>query len=67
MIGKAVARHGSITISSPEANCAHVELAGRRALLRAVRLAVDHHAEHVPQMPSRQSWSNTIGFLAAPR
>jgi hypothetical protein len=21
-------------------------------------------SEHVPQMPSRQSWSNTIGFLA---
>ena len=42
MIGNAVARHGSITISSPLGELAHVQLAGGRAALGAVGLAVDH-------------------------
>ena len=43
MIGKAVARHGSIDDRrAPSCELAHVELAGGRALLRAVGLAVDH-------------------------
>ena len=42
MIGKAVARHGSITIVVAVGELPHVELAGGRALLRAVGLAVDH-------------------------
>ena len=42
MIGKAVARHGSIDDLVAVVELAHVELAGGRALLRAVGLAVDH-------------------------
>ena len=38
-----MARHGSMKISSPSLELAHVELAGGRALLGAVGLAVDHH------------------------
>ena len=42
MTGKAAARHGSIMIVSPSLELAHVQLAGGRAPLRAVGLAVDH-------------------------
>ena len=42
MIGKAVARHGSIDDRVAVAELAHVELAGGGAPLRAVGLAVDH-------------------------
>ena len=60
MIGKAPARHGSIVIVSPSANLRmwswHVAVP--RWGPWAWPLII---SEHVPQMPSRQSWSNVIG------
>ena len=62
MIGKALARHGSTTISAPSANlrmCSwHVAVprCGPWAWPSII-------SEHVPQMPSRQSWSNTMASL----
>ena len=61
MIGKASARHGSTVIVSPDVELAHVELARGRAALRARGPAPSIISEHVPQMPSRQSWSKVIG------
>ena len=62
MIGNARARHGSTTISSPSANvrmCSwHVAVP--RCGPWAWPLII---SEHVPQMPSRQSWSKTIASL----
>ena len=60
--GNAAARHGSIVIVVAVAELAHVQLAGRGAALRAVRLPLII-IPHEPQMPSRQSWSNAIGSL----
>ena len=62
MIGNAVARHGSTTIVSPLLNlrmCSwHVAVprCGPCAWPSII-------SEHVPQMPSRQSWSKTIASL----
>ena len=62
MIGNARARHGSTTISSPSVNlrmCSwHVAVP--RCGPWAWPLII---SEHVPQMPSRQSWSKTIASL----
>ena len=63
MIGNAAARHGSTTISAPLWNlrmCSwHVAVprCGPWAWPSII-------SEHVPQMPSRQSWSNDDRFLA---
>ena len=62
MIGNAVARHGSMTISSP------LEKVRMWTWQVAVPFSEPCAApsiisEHVPQMPSRQSWSNTIAAL----
>ena len=62
MTGNAVARHGSIVIVSPSANLrmwswhVAVPFCGPWAWPLII-------SEHVPQMPSRQSWSNVIGSL----
>ena len=62
MIGNAAERHGSTTISSPSVNvrmCSwHVAVP--RCGPWAWPLII---SEHVPQMPSRQSWSKTIASL----
>ena len=54
MIGKALARHGSITIVSPEENLrmCNWHVAVPRSGPCAQPLII---SEHVPQMPSRQS------------
>ena len=59
-IGKAPARHGSITISAPSSNLRmwSWQVAVPRWGPWACPLIM---SEHVPQMPSRQSWSNVIG------
>ena len=62
MIGKAVARHGSTTISAPLWNlrmCSW-QVAVPRCGPWAWPSII---SEHVPQMPSRQSWSNVIASL----
>ena len=46
----------------PVFETAHVNLAGRGAVARAVRTA-SMCSEHIPQIPSRQSWSNATGSL----
>ena len=62
MIGNARARHGSTTISTSSENvrmCSwHVAVprCGPWACPSII-------SEHVPQMPSRQSWSNTMASL----
>src|SRR5215218_7329252 len=60
MIGKARARHGSTTISSPSSNlrmCSwHVAVPSDGPCARPLIII-----EHEPQMPSRQSWSKAIG------
>ena len=62
MIGNALARHGSTVIVTPLSNlrmCSwHVAVprCGPWAWPSII-------SEHVPQMPSRQSWSNTIASL----
>ena len=60
MIGKPAARHGSMTISSPSENlrmCSWqvaVPFCGPCAWPSII-------SPQLPQMPSRQSWSNAIG------
>ena len=61
MTGKAVARQGSMSMRVAVLEAAHVELAGggaRRAGRAAAPLIT---TPHVPQIPSRQSWSKAIG------
>ena len=60
--GKAVARHGSTTISWPLVNLRmwSWQVAVPRWGPWAWPLIIN---EHVPQMPSRQSWSKTIASL----
>jgi hypothetical protein len=59
MTGKAAARHGSMTMVVAVLN---LRMCSWQVAVpaRAVGLAVDHQP-HVPQMPSRQSWSKAIG------
>ena len=63
MTGNDVARHGSMTISSPSLNlrmCSWqvaVAFSGPWALPLII-------TPQVPQMPSRQSWSNVDRFVA---
>ena len=62
MMGKDVARHGSMTISSPSLNFrmwswqVAVAFSGPWALPLII-------TPQVPQMPSRQSWSNVKGSV----
>ena len=62
-IGKASARHGSTVIVAPSVNLrmwswqVAVPPSGPWAWPSII-------SEHVPQMPSRQSWSKVIGLLA---
>ncbi len=62
MIGKAAARHGSTVIVAPSVNLrmwswqVAVPPSGPWAWPSII-------SEHVPQMPSRQSWSKVMGSL----
>ena len=61
MTGNAAARHGSIVIVVAVLERAHVELAGGRAACAGRAGMPLITMPHVPQIPSRQSWSNAIG------